>query len=117
MAFVTQGPAVEVDLVGLGAVAASVGMVGKGPHDVDLVVMWLARIDGGGREADLSLEGRHLRLHSEGFLGICRRRRRYVGNVIVGGDGVVRRHFESGSSYGEKVMLQQRCCSLDSGHV
>ena len=72
VALVAEGTAVEVDLVGLGAIMAAVGVVGKGLHDVDLVVMGLARVDRGGREANLSLEGRHLGLQSEGFLGGCR---------------------------------------------
>lgn len=42
VAFVTEGPAVEVDLIRLGAIGASVGVVSKDPHHVDLVVVGLA---------------------------------------------------------------------------
>lgn len=98
MAFVAEGPTVEMDLIRLGAVSAPGGVVGKGFHHVDLIVVGLARVDRGGCEANLSLEGRHLWLDSGSFFGICRRRQRCLGDVIISSNGVVRRHRERSSS-------------------
>lgn len=95
--FVAEGPAVEMDLIRSGAVSAPRGVVGKGFHHVDLVVVGLARVDRGGCEANLSLEGRHLWLHSGNFFGICRRRQRCLGDVMISSNGVVRRHLERSS--------------------
>ena len=94
VAFVAESPAGEVDLVWLRAVWASAGVVGECFHHVDLVVTGLARVDGGRREPNLTLEGRHLWFRLRGVWKICRRRRRCVWDIIVGGDEIVRRHFD-----------------------